>query len=167
MNNVIKFSTIATLIMGFSSSVLAENRVPAELAATITPEYRVSDMKTTEGKQYVLVKRIEGRDESGKVHVLFNEPQGALLPMEKLTEAHKLINPSRVEKKGAYSELHLQLDEASLAMGVTGMSYQPLPMDIDTNLVLRGQVDVKKFEVSSNGLSLVVPASHKLAKLNS
>ncbi len=165
MNNVIKFSTIATLIMGFSSAAMAENRVPAELAATITPEYRINDMKTTQGKQFVWVKQIEGRDENGKVHVLFNEPQGALLPMDKLTEAHKLINPSRVEKKGAYRELNLQLDEASLTMGETGMTYQPLPMDIDTNLVLRGQVNVKKFEVSSKGLSLVMPASHKLAKL--
>lgn len=167
MNKVIKFSTIAALIMGFSNATLAENRIPAELAATITPDYRASDMQTAPGMKYVWVKRIEGRDANGKVQVLFNEPQGALLPMDKLTEAHKLINPARVEKKGPYSELHLQIDEASVAMEKTGMSYQPLPMDMDTNLVLRGEVEVKKFEVSSNGLSLVVPASHKVAKIKS
>lgn len=165
MNNVIKLSAIAALVMG-STYALAENRVPAELAATITPDYRTSDMHTTQGERFVWVKRIEGRDANGNVQVLFDEPQGALLPMDKLTEAHKLINPSRVENKGSYRELNLQLDEASLAMEKSGMTYQPLPTEIATNLVLRGQVEVEKFNVSTNGLSLVMPASHKLAKLD-
>ncbi len=166
MKNVIKLSTTAALLLSASQVTFAENRVPAELAANISPEYRSGDMQAAIGKKFVWVKRIEGRDRNGNVQVLFNEPKGALIPMDKLTDAHKLINPSRIEKKGPYSELRLQLADTSLTLEKAGMKHQPLPTNIASNLVLRGKVEVKKFEVSSNGLSLTMPDS-QLAMLDS
>lgn len=165
MKNVIKYSTIAALLFGFTHAALADNRVPAELAATISPDYRNGDMQISTGEKFVWVKRIEGHDSDGNTQVLFNDDKGALVRLDKLTEAHTLINPSRVEKKGYYRELQLQLGDSSLTLDKAGMKQQPLPTDIASNMALHGQVEVKKFEVSSNGLSLNLPDAHKLAKL--
>ncbi len=165
MKNVIKYSTITALLFGFTHVALAENRVPSELEAAISPDYRNGDMQISNGEKFVWVKRIEGHDSDGNTHVLFNDDKGALVRLDKLAQAHTLINPSRVEKKGYYSELQLQLGDNSLTLDKAGMTQQPLPTNIAGNMTLHGQVEVKKFEVSSNGLSLKRPDAHKLARL--
>lgn len=166
MKNVIKLSTICTLLIGFTHGAIAENRVPAELAEKISPAYRSGDMKSLSDQQFVLVKRIEGRDPDGGSQVLFNDTKGALVPLDKLSQAHTLINPALVEKKGAYQELQLKLGNSLLSLDKTGITEQPLPNELGNKIALHGQVEVRKFTVSSRGLSLNLPDSHKLAKLN-
>lgn len=165
MKNVIKLS-ICTLLIGFTHGAIAENRVPAELAENISPAYRSGDMKSFSDQKFVWVKRIEGRDPDGRSQVLFNDTKGALIPLDKLSQAYTLINPALVEKKGAYQELQLRLGNTLLSLDKTGITEQPLPNELDNKMALHGQVEVGKFAVSSRGWNLNLPDSHKLAQLN-
>jgi hypothetical protein len=136
---------------------MAENRVPDELRATITPAYRTGDMSSSSDTRYVLVKRIEGSDSAGNRHVLFNDRQGALLPVVELARAGMLINPVGIEQKGDYHDLQLQLDDRALALGEHGMKGEQLPDNLATQMALNGKIAVHKYEVAAAGLSLRQP----------
>ncbi len=166
MKTVIKFISGATLLIGFSQLAMADNRTPADLAETISPSYRSGDMKAASGSQFVWVKRIEGHDSNGHKQVLFNDRQGALIPVNKLTQADRLINPVNVEKKGRYQQLHLQLADKMLTVSKGGMKQQPLPNGITTQMVLQGKLEVNEFEVSAREFSLQQPKGQSLALLN-
>ena len=165
MKTAIKLISTAALLVGFTQVAMADNRTPAELAETISPSYRSGDMQSTNGSQFVWVKRIEGHDSNGDKHVLFNDMQGALIPVNKLTQADRLINPLSVDKKGRYQELHLQLADKMLTVIKGGMKQQPLPNGITTQVVLHGELEVNNFEVSSSEFSLQ-PKVQSVAMLN-
>ena len=145
---------------------MADNRVPAELIETISPGYRMGDMKSTKGTQFVWVNRIEGQDSDGQMQVLFSDRRGALLPLSELTRANKLINPLSVKQKGRYQKLHLQLANKTLSINSTGMKQLPLPNGISTSMVLHGQLEINKFEVSASEFSLQQPVAQTVALLN-
>lgn len=165
MKHLLKLATSTVLLAGFTHSAMADNRVPADMTESIAPGYRSGDMQSHTGKQFVWVRQIEGRDSEGRTRILFHDLQGALLPLDELAQANKLINPLRVEYKGRYHELTLQLADTMLSIDSTGMKRQPLPHGISTKVVLRGQLEVDKFEVSSNGLTLQPTETQKLARL--
>ena len=166
MKTAIKFISTAALLVGFTQLAMADNRTPAELAETISPNYRNGDMTAANGSQFIWVKSIEGHDSNGDKHVLFSDKQGALIAVNKLTQADRLINPVSVEKKGRYQELHLQLADNMLTVSKGGMKQQPLPNGITTHVVLHGELEVNKFEVSASEFSLQQAEGQSLAMLN-
>ena len=166
MKNVIKLTATAALLAGLSFNAMADNRTPADLAETISPSYRSGDMKSSNGSQFVWVKRIEGHDSNGDKHVLFSDKQGALIPVNELTQANRLINPVNIDQKGRYQELHLQLAEQMLTVDKAGMKQQPLPNGISAQVVLHGELEVNKFEVSASDFSLQPATEQSLAMLN-
>ena len=166
MKTAIKLISSAALLVGFTQVAMADNRTPAELAETISPSYRSADMQASNGSQFVWVKRIEGHDSNGDKQVLFSDPQGALIAVNKLTQADRLINPVNVEKKGRYQELHLQLADNMLTVSKGGMKQQPLPNSISSEVVLHGELEVNKFEVSASEFSLQQVDGQSLAMFN-
>ena len=148
--------TIATiaLLSALTHSAVADNRVPENMTQTISPSYRTGDMKSQSGSQFVWVKRIEGLDAQGNMHLLFSDLQGALLPIEKLTTAAKLINPLKVKQKGNYQQLRLQLADSMLNIDKRGMKRLSLPTGIATEVLLHGELEIGDFEVSANELTL-------------
>jgi hypothetical protein len=154
MIRTVKISAAAILLSAVAQTAMAENRVPDELRATITPAYRTGDMSSSSDTRYVLVKRIEGSDSAGNRHVLFNDRQGALLPVVELARAGMLINPVGIEQKGDYHDLQLQLDDRALALGEHGMKGEQLPDNLATQMALNGKIAVHKYEVAAAGLSL-------------
>lgn len=154
MTNVIRAITAAVLLAGISQSAIADNRVPAELAETISPSYRSGNINSSSGTQFVWVKRIEGRDSEGRKQLLFSDQQGALLPLNQLSHVNKLINPLNVEKKGNYQKLQLQLADKILTINNKGMAQQPLPNGVAPNMLLRGKLEINKFEVIATNLRL-------------
>ena len=165
MKTAMKLITTAALFAAVAGNAVAENRTPAELAETISPSYRSADMQNHKGSQFVWVKSIEGHDSNGDKHVLFNDKQGALMDINKLTQADRLINPVNVEKKGRYQQLHLQLADNMLTVSANGMTQQPLPHTITSEVVLHGELEVNKFEVSASEFSLL-SQEQSLAMLN-
>jgi len=158
--NKTEIMTAAILVLAsFAQAAMADNRAPPELMANITPGYRTGDMQSNSGTQYVLVKRIEGRDSAGNKQVLFSDQQGALLPVTELSQASKLINPVSIEKKGDYHDLQLQLGDDILALQQDGMKRQSRPSGMATQVALLGKIQVHKFEVLASGLSLQQPGS--------
>ncbi len=166
MKTAIKIISSAALFVGFSQLAMADNRTPADLAETISPSYRSADMQATDGSQFVWVKRIEGHDSNGNKQVLFNDLQGALIAVNKLAQADRLINPVSVEKKGSYQDLHLQLADKMLTVSKGGMKQQPLPKGLSTKVVLHGKLEVNKFEVSASEFTMQPAKGQKLALLN-
>lgn len=154
MIRTVKISAAAILLSAVAQTAMAENRVPDELRATITPAYRTGDMSSSSDTRYVLVKRIEGRDSAGNRHVLFSDSQGALLPVLELARAGMLINPVGIEQKGDYTDLQLQLDDRVLALDEHGMKSEQLPANLATQMALNGKIAVHKYEVAAAGLSL-------------
>ncbi len=152
-------------ISGFGAFAAAADRAPAELPETFTPSYRNGDISVTSGTHYVWVKRIEGRDSEGNRQVLFNDLQGALLPLERLNHATQLINPLRSEVKGRYQELRIQLAEQMLTIDSRGMKHSPLPSGLKRTFTLAGELEISKSEVSTQGMKLQ-PASHNQLALN-
>ena len=165
MKTAINFISTAALFAAVAGNAVAENRTPAELAETISPSYRSADMHNSNGSQFVWVKSIEGHDSNGNKHVLFNDKQGALIAVNKLTQADRLINPVNVEKKGRYQQLHLQLADNMLTVSANGMKQQPLPNGITSEVVLHGELEVNKFEVSASEF-ILLPQEQSLAMLN-
>ena len=158
---------IATTLLGLlAQQAVADNRTPAELAQPIRPDYRAMDVSAKDGAQFVWVQRIEGRDSDGNTQLLFDDMQGALLPISQLSQADRLINPQQVNHKGKYQELQLQLAPRALTVSARGMKRSPLPDGIHRKMVLNGDIEVTKFEVSSRGLSLQPESQGKLALLN-
>lgn len=166
MNTAMKLISTSALFFGLSQVVMADNRTPAELAETISPSYRSGDMQSGNGSQFVWVKRIEGHDSNGNKQVLFSDLQGALIAVNKLSQADRLINPVSVKKKGSYQNLHLQLADKMLTVSKGGMKQQPLPKGLSTQVVLRGKLEVNKFEVSASGFTMQQAEGQKLALLN-
>ena len=165
MNTAMKLISTSALFFGLSQVAMADNRTPAELAETISPSYRSGDMQSGKGSQFVWVKRIEGHDSNGDKHVLFNDRQGALVAINKLTQADRLINPVNVEKKGVYQDLHLQLADKMLTVSKGGMKQQPLPNGLSTQVVLHGELEVNKFDVSASEFRMQ-PKEQSVAMLN-
>ena len=166
MKTYFKLITAATLLVGFTHGAMADNRTPEQLVETISPSYRSSDMKTTQGTQFIWVKRIEAYDRYGKKHQLFSDKQGALLPLDKLNQANNLINPQSVEHKGYYRNLQLQLADQMLTVNKTGIQQHPLPKGIATQVVLHGELEVDEFEVSASGFTLQPSKGQSVAMLN-
>jgi hypothetical protein len=164
--HAVKYLAAAALIAGFTQHAAAENRTPAALAETITPNYRSDDTTTTTGSHFVWVNRIEGRDSAGNIHVLFEDLRGALLPVAQLHQADRLINPVRVKHKGVYTELQLQLAANLLTVSSNGLARSPLPHGLARKMKLHGKVEVSRFEISSKGLSLHTVNGTQLALLN-
>ncbi|MEN8168804.1 MAG: hypothetical protein ABFS08_01100 [Pseudomonadota bacterium] len=154
MTSVIRALTATALLAGISHSAIADNRVPEKLAETISPSYRSGNINSSSGTQFVWVKRIEGRDSEGRKQLLFSDQQGALLPLNRLSHANKLINPLKVEKKGHYQKLRLQLADKMLTINNNGMVQQPLPNGVTSNMLLRGGLEINKFEVIATNLRL-------------
>ena len=165
MKTAVKLITTAALLVGFTHGAMADNRTPSDLAETISPSYRSGDMNSSNGSQFVWVKRIEGHDSNGNKHVLFNDRQGALIAINKLTQADRLINPVNVEKKGVYQDLHLQLADKMLTVSKGGMKQQPLPNGLSTQVVLHGELEVNKFDVSASEFRMQ-PKEQSVAMLN-
>ena len=148
MKNSISIVSITTLLATISSISLADNRVPAELAEVISPHYRYGDMKCPNGTQFVWVKRIAGHDSKGRVQTLFHDDQGALLPLDRLTTAIRLINPLTVAQKGNYHALHVQLGDKVVAIERNTSVTRSLPASADTQVTLSGQITVNKFDIN-------------------
>ena len=156
----------ATLLAALAQQAMADNRTPAELAQPISPDYRSMDSSAQDGAQFVWVQRIEGRDSNGNIQLLFDDMQGALLPLEHLSQADRLINPQQVDHKGKYRELQLQLAPRVLTVSGSGMKRMPLPQGLEQRVVLQGELEVTKFEVSSRGISLQPESQARLALLH-
>lgn len=157
----------ATALLGaISLQAVAENRTPAELALPIKPDYRNMDVSASEGAKFVWVQRIVAQDSQGNTQLLFDDMQGALLPLDQLSHAARLINPQQVSQKGQYDELHLQLGSRMLSVSAKGMKRTPLPQGLERNVVLQGRIEVSKFKVSNRELSLKAKPTAQLASLN-
>ena len=165
MKQSIKSIATIALLSALSHSAVADNRVPADLAETISPNYRSGDMRSHAGSKFVWVKRIEGRDSQGNTHLLFSDLQGALLPIEKLSMAGELINPLKVQLKGNYQGITLQLADSMLNIDKRGMKRLSLPTDMATDVLLHGELVINQFEVSSNELTLLPSAAKSVALL--
>jgi hypothetical protein len=94
------------------------------------------------GAQFVWVHRIEGRDEAGNSRVLFNDMQGALLPLGQLGQADRLINPREAGNRGKYHELQLTLAGKMLSVNDKGMQHLPLPQGLGRHMVLRRKIEI-------------------------
>ena len=165
MMNALRLTASAALLAGIASNAIAENRTPANLAETISPDYRAIDVSASKGEKFVWVQRIEGRDSAGNKQLLFSDLQGALLPLEKLHKADHLINPQEVRHKGTYSELQLTLAGNMLSVSSKGMKRTPMPQEMKRHVVLQGDLEISRFEVSSNGLTLQGKQKEQLALL--
>jgi hypothetical protein len=163
--SAVKLIAVAALFAGFISSTMAENRTPTELAETIAPDYRAVDVSASNGAKFVWVQRIEGRDSAGNTRLLFSDLQGALLPLQQLHQADHLINPQEVRNKGTYSELQLTLASNMLTVSGNGMKRTPMPQGMQRNVVLEGDLEISKFDVSSSGLKLQGKKLEQLAML--
>lgn len=155
----------ATLLSVLAHQAVADNRTPAKLAQPIKPDYRAMDVLVSPGAQFFWVQRIEGRDSSGNTQLLFDDMRGALLPMDQISHVDRLINPQQVTHKGKYDELRLQLAPRTLTVSASGLKRSPLPGGMAPSVVLQGAIEVSKFEVSSNGLSLQAESQDRLALL--
>ena len=166
MMNTVKVIAVTTLFAALSQQAVAENRTPAEMALPVSPDYRAVDVDAARGAQFVWVHKIEGRDSAGNIRVLFSDMQGALLPLEKLNQAENLINPVEARNQGIYSELQLTLANNLLSVSANGMKRMPLPQGINRNVVLQGDLNISKFELSSNGMTLQGAHKEQVALLN-
>lgn len=81
MNTITRVAAVA-LLAGFTQLAAAQGSVTAELSQTVSPNIH-SDTGSS-ASPYVRVKRIEGRDRAGLLRVLFNDLEGALLPVGQL-----------------------------------------------------------------------------------
>ncbi|MDH5786042.1 MAG: hypothetical protein OEZ16_10620 [Chromatiales bacterium] len=160
-----KLIVASTLMALVSASALAEYRTPAEIALPIKSDYRTSDVVAKEGTHFIWVERIEGRDSQGNMHLLFDDFHGALLPVEHLSRADRLINPQQVSQRGHYDSLRLHLGAKMLVVSANGMKHIPLTKEYGRSVELKGGIDVSKFEVSSNGLNLQKEQLERLALL--
>ncbi len=153
MKNSISIVSITTLLAAYTPAILADNRVPAELAETITPHYRYENMKCFNGTQFVRVKQVDGHDEQGRVQTLFKARQGALLPLNRLSAAFQLINPLSVKQKGHYHDLLVQLDDKVVVVSDNTSHILPLPENTSTLMTLRGEITVNKFNITATTLT--------------
>lgn len=153
MKNNISIASITTLLAVYTPAILADNRVPAELAETITPHYRYEDMQCLNGTQFVWIKQVDGYDEQGRVHTLLRERQGALLPLNRLSSAFQLINPLTVKQKGHYHDLLVQLHDKMVVVRDNTSHILPLPENISTLMTLRGEITVNKFTITATTLT--------------
>ncbi len=153
MKNSISIASITTLLAAYTPAILADNRVPAELAETITPHYRYEDIQCFSGAQFVWIKQMDGHDEQGRLHTLFKDRQGALLPLNRLSAAFQLINPLTVKQKGQYHDLLVQLHDKMVVVRDNTSHILPLPENTSTLMTLRGGITVNKFDITATTLT--------------
>lgn len=163
MNTLTRLAAVA-LLAGFTQHAAAQGSVAAELSQTVSPNIH----SETDGSasQFVWVKRIEGRDRAGLLRVLFTDLEGALLPIDQLSKADRLIDVEDAHNHGRYHDLKLQLGTTVLSVNRDGMHRTPLPQGIASEMVLRGDVEVNASRISSNGLQLQAAKGAQLALLD-
>ena len=136
----------------------------AALLAALSPQ-ALAEVPAASGSQFVWVLSIEGRDHSGNTQLLFDDMRGALLPLDQLSHADRLINPQLVGVEGSYKELQLRLAPRVLTVSANGMQRSPLPTHLEQGVVLQGGIEVSRFEVRSHGLHLQPKSQGSLALL--
>lgn len=140
MEHTVKMTTAAILFLGIIQGVMAE-----ETTGTSYHEPAEQEMR------FVRVKAISGRDASGQEHLLFSDRDGALLPLEEIHHAGRLINSALMAQKGYYGELQLQLADKMLVVDARGIEQRPLPRDLSRTQKLYGQFELTNLKANVHG----------------